>query len=265
HMVKILVAASLQYISSEVVNMGVMVPASEILAKAKEEGADMVGLSGLITPSLEEMAYVASEMQRDEYFRERKLPLLIGGATTSKVHTAVKIAPNYEGPVIYVPDASRSVGVATTLMAGQADDYLQKLASDYELVRERHPNRRQTPLMPLELARIHRPAIDWASYVPPRPKFIGRREFRNYDLAEIANFIDWTPFFQTWSLFGQCPAILDDKVVGEQARKLFADAQAMLKKIIEGRWLTASGVVAFYPANTVNHEDIEVYSDDSRS
>ncbi|NYT25783.1 methionine synthase [Alcaligenaceae bacterium] len=262
---KNIVTVVLQCNNFEVVNMGVMVPASEILAKAKEENADMVGLSGLITPSLEEMAYVASEMQRDEYFRERKLPLLIGGATTSKVHTAVKIAPNYEGPVIYVPDASRSVGVATSLMSEQADEFLEKLFSDYEVVRQRHANRRQTPLVSLEQARERRPAIDWAGYAPPRPKYLGRREFKNYDLAEVANYIDWTPFFQTWSLFGQYPAVLDDKVVGEQARKLFADAQVMLKKIIDGRWLTASGVVAFYPANTVNHEDIEIYTDESRS
>src|SRR5690606_15569702 len=205
------------------------------------------------------------EMQRDDYFRERKMPLLIGGATTSKVHTAVKIAPHYEGPVIYVPDASRSVGVATHLMSDQVEDFLAEVASDYEKVRERHANRPQTKLVSLEEARSKRPAIDWSSYNPPRPKFIGRREFRNYDLAEIANYIDWTPFFQTWSLFGQFPAILDDKKVGEQARKLYAEAQEMLKKIIEGRWLTASGVVAFYPANTVNHEDIEVYTDESRS
>ena len=262
---KNIVTVVLQCNNFEVVNMGVMVPASEILAKAKEVNADIVGLSGLITPSLEEMAYVASEMQRDAYFRERKMPLLIGGATTSKVHTAVKIAPHYEGPVIYVPDASRSVGVATSLMSEQSDEFLQKLAADYEKVRERHANRPQTRLVSLNQAREGRPAIDWSAYVPPKPKFIGRREFRNYDLAEIARFIDWTPFFQTWSLFGQFPAILDDKVVGEQARKLYADAQDMLRKIIEGRWLTASGVVAFYPANTVNHEDIAVYSDESRS
>src|SRR5690606_30474415 len=262
---KNIVGVVLQCNNFEVVNMGVMVPAAEILAKAKEENADMIGLSGLITPSLEEMAYVASEMQRDEYFRSRKMPLLIGGATTSKVHTAVKIAPNYEGPVIYVPDASRSVGVATSLMSDQVDTYLAEVAAEYDKVRERHAKRPQTRLVSLEEARKGRPAIDWANYTPPRPKFIGRREFRNYDLAEIARYIDWTPFFQTWSLFGQFPAILDDAKVGEQARKLYVDAQDMLRRIIEGRWLTANGVVAFYPANTVNHEDIEVYRDDSRS
>ncbi|WP_017524863.1 methionine synthase [Pusillimonas noertemannii] len=262
---KNIVTVVLQCNNFEVVNMGVMVPCADILAKAKEEKADIVGLSGLITPSLEEMAYVASEMQRDDYFLSRNMPLLVGGATTSRVHTAVKIAPNYEGPVIYVPDASRSVGVATSLMSDQCDAYLAEVAEEYELVRKRHANRKETPLVSLEDARAARPAIDWSAYVPPRPKFIGRRTFANYDLAEIARYIDWTPFFQTWSLFGQYPAILQDKVVGEQAAKVFEEGQAMLRKIIDGRWLTASGVVAFYPANTVNDEDIEVYSDESRS
>ncbi|MFC3337579.1 methionine synthase [Paracandidimonas soli] len=262
---KNIVSVVLQCNNFEVVNMGVMVPCAEILAKAKEENCDMVGLSGLITPSLEEMAYVASEMQRDEYFRSRRMPLLIGGATTSRVHTAVKIAPNYEGPVIYVPDASRSVGVATSLVSDQAQEYLDGIAQEYEQVRTRHANRKATPLVSLAEARAGKPAIDWSSYTPPRPKFLGRRTFKNYDLADIATFMDWTPFFQTWSLFGQFPAILDDKVVGEQARELYAEGQAMLKKIIEGRWLTANGVVAFYPANTVNDDDIEVYRDETRS
>ncbi|WP_397473925.1 methionine synthase [Pusillimonas sp.] len=262
---KNIVTVVLQCNNFEVVNMGVMVPCADILAKAKEEGADMVGLSGLITPSLEEMAYVASEMQRDDYFRSRNMPLLVGGATTSRVHTAVKIAPHYEGPVIYVPDASRSVGVATNLMSDSCDAYLAEVAEEYELVRKRHANRKETPLVSLEEARSGRPAIDWTNYVPPRPKFIGRRTFANYDLAEIARYIDWTPFFQTWSLFGQYPAILQDKIVGEQAVKLFEEGQAMLRKIIDGRWLKAGGVVAFYPANTVNDEDIEIYRDESRS
>ncbi len=262
---KNIVTVVLQCNNFEVVNMGVMVPAAEILARAKAENADIVGLSGLITPSLEEMAYVASEMQRDEYFRSRKTPLMIGGATTSRVHTAVKIAPHYDGPVIYVPDASRSVGVAQNLVSETASTYLEDLASEYEDVRRRHAARKSTPLLSLADARRARPAIDWAAYVPPRPKFIGRRAFKNYDLAEIAKFIDWTPFFQTWSLFGHYPAILDDKVVGEQARKVYADGVAMLKRVIDSRWLTASGVVAFYPANTVNDDDIEVYRDESRT
>ena len=262
---KNIVTVVLQCNNFDVENMGVMVPCDQILQKAKEVNADMVGLSGLITPSLEEMAYVASEMQRDDYFRERKIPLLVGGATTSRVHTAVKIAPNYEGPVIYVPDASRSVGVATALMSDEADEWLAKLEDEYELVRTRHASRKETPLVSLEDARAGRPAIDWANYTPPKPKFIGRRLFKNYDLAEIAKFIDWTPFFQSWSLFGKFPRILEDDVVGESARKLYEEGQEMLRKIIEGRWLTASGVVAFYPANTVNDDDIEIYTDESRS
>nr|WP_216666653.1 methionine synthase [Bordetella trematum] len=262
---KNIVSVVLQCNNFEVVNMGVMVPCAQILQKAKDENADIVGLSGLITPSLEEMAYVAAEMQRDPYFRERKIPLMIGGATTSRVHTAVKIAPNYEGPVIYVPDASRSVGVATSLMSDQAQAYLDELAQEYEDVRRRHANRKATPLISLQEAREARPQIDWAAYTPPRPKFIGRRTFKSYDLAEVARYIDWGPFFQTWSLFGPFPAILDDKVVGEQARKVFAEGQAMLKRIVEGRWLTANGVVGFYPANRVNDEDIEIYRDETRS
>ena len=262
---KNIVAVVMQCNNFEVVNMGVMVPCAEILAKAKEEKADIVGLSGLITPSLEEMAYVASEMQRDPYFREHNIPLMIGGATTSRVHTAVKIAPHYDGPVVYTADASRAVGVATQLVSDQADVFIRETAEEYEKVRERHANRKATPIIPLAEARKAKPQIDWQNYTPPKPKFIGRRTFKQYDLSEIEKFIDWTPFFQTWGLFGQFPAILDDKVVGEQARKLYEDGKAMLKKVIEGRWLTASGVVAFYPANTVNHEDIEVYKDESRT
>lgn len=261
---KNIVSVVLQCNNFEVVNMGVMVPCAQILEKAKEENADIVGLSGLITPSLEEMAYVASEMQRDEYFRSRKVPLMIGGATTSRVHTAVKIAPNYEGPVIYVPDASRSVGVATSLMSDQADAYLAELAEEYEdAPPPRQPQGHADPaagrgagLAPADrLGQLHAAA----------PQFIGRRTFKSYDLAEIAKYVDWGPFFQTWSLFGPYPAILEDKVVGEQARKVYADGQAMMKRIVEGRWLTANGVVGFYPANSVNDEDIEVYKDESRS
>ena len=262
---KNIVSVVLQCNNFEVVNMGVMVPCAKILETAKQEKVDIIGLSGLITPSLEEMAYVAAEMQRDDYFRERKMPLLIGGATTSRVHTAVKIAPHYDGPVIYVPDASRSVGVATNLVSDQSQAYLDEIKSEYDDVRRRHANRKATPLLPLSDARKTKPAIDWSAYTPPRPKFIGRRTFKNYDLADIARYIDWTPLFQTWSLFGQFPAILEDKVVGEQAKKVYEDAQAMLRKIIDNRWLTANGVVGFYPANSVNEEDIEIYTDETRS
>ena len=261
---KNIVTVVLQCNNFEVINMGVMVPAAEILNRAKAEQVDIIGLSGLITPSLEEMAYVASEMQRDEYFRSRKMPLMIGGATTSRVHTAVKIAPHYEGPVIYVPDASRSVGVAQNLVSETANNYLQELAVEYEDVRRRHANRQIAPLMSMLDARAAKPKLDWSAYQPPRPKFIGRRTFKNFDLSELARFIDWTPFFQTWSLFGQYPAILDDKIVGEQARKVHIDGLAMIKRIIDGRWLTANGVVSFYPANTVNDDDIEIYQDETR-
>ncbi len=262
---KNIVTVVLQCNNFEVINMGVMVPCAKILEKAKEVGADMVGLSGLITPSLEEMAYVASEMQRDDYFLSRNLPLLVGGATTSRVHTAVKIAPSYEGPVIYVPDASRSVQVATSLMSDHVGAYLKGVTEEYEQVRERHAHRKAQPMLTIGQARASRPAIDWAHYVPPRPKFIGRRTFKHYDLHEILKFLDWTPFFQSWGLMAQFPAILDDAVVGEQARKLHAEGQEMMRRIVEGRWLTANGVVAFYPANSVNDDDIEIYRDETRS
>ncbi|WP_370445803.1 methionine synthase [Limnohabitans sp. 2KL-17] len=262
---KNIVTVVLQCNNFEVVNMGVMVPCHEILAKAKAENADIIGLSGLITPSLEEMQYVASEMEKDPYFRERQMPLLIGGATCSRVHTAVKIAPNYSGPVMYVPDASRSVSVAQGLLSEQATKYIAELNADYIKVRELHANKKQTPLWTLAQARANKTPIDWAKAVPAAPKFIGRRVFKNFDLAEIAQYIDWGPFFQTWDLAGPYPAILDDEIVGEQARKVLADGQAMLQKIIDGRWLTANAVLGLYPANTVNDDDIALYTDASRS
>ena len=261
---KNIVTVVLQCNNFDVVNMGVMVPCHEILAKAREEGADIVGLSGLITPSLEEMQYVAGEMQKDEYFRTRGIPLLIGGATTSRVHTAVKIAPKYEGPVVYVPDASRSVGVAQNLLGESVDGYLQEVRADYERVRQMHANKKQQPLWPLAQARANKAPIAWTGYQPPVPKFIGRREFRNFDLNELVRFMDWGPFFQTWDLAGKFPAILDDEVVGEEARKVYADAQAMLRQIIEQKWLTANGVMGFWPANSVRDDDIELYADEQR-
>ncbi|PRF23119.1 methionine synthase [Burkholderia multivorans] len=263
---KNIVSVVLQCNNFEVVNMGVMVPCNEILAKAKVEGADIIGLSGLITPSLEEMAYVASEMQRDDYFRVKKIPLLIGGATTSRVHTAVKIAPNYEGPVVYVPDASRSVSVASSLLSDEgAAKYLDELKADYERIRDQHANRKAQPMVTLAEARANKTKIDWANYTPVKPKFIGRRVFRNYDLNELANFIDWGPFFQTWDLAGPYPAILNDEIVGESARRVFSDAKSMLARLIQGRWLTANGVIALLPANSVNDDDIEIYTDESRT
>jgi len=263
---KNIVTVVLQCNNFEVVNMGVMVPCQDILAKAKVEGADIIGLSGLITPSLEEMQHVASEMQRDDFFRVKKIPLLIGGATTSRVHTAVKIAPHYEGPVVYVPDASRSVGVCTDLLSDErAIRFLDELKADYERVRVQHANKKQTPLVPLAAARANKTPIEWTAYTPPKPKFIGRRVFKNYDLAELAQCIDWGPFFQTWELAGAFPQILKDEVVGSEAQRVFSDGKRMLQRLIEGRWLSASGVIGLWPANSVNDDDIEIYADESRS
>ena len=261
---KNIVTVVLQCNNFEVVNMGVMVPCHEILARAKVEGADIVGLSGLITPSLEEMQYVAAEMQKDDHFRIKKIPLLIGGATCSRVHTAVKIAPHYEGPVVYVPDASRSVSVAQSLLSDNAARYIDELNSDYDKVRTQHANKKQIPMWPLAKARANATRMDWSSYTPPVPKFIGRRLFKNFDLAELAQYIDWGPFFQTWDLAGPFPEILKDEVVGTEAVRVYADAKRMLQRLIEGRWLTASGVMGLYPANSVG-DDIEIYTDESRS
>ena len=262
---KNIVTVVLQCNNFEVINMGVMVPCHEILARAKVEGADIVGLSGLITPSLEEMQYVAGEMQKDEHFRIRKIPLMIGGATTSRVHTAVKIAPHYEGPVVYVPDASRSVGVAQSLLSDQATKYVAELNADYDKVRLQHANKKVTPMWPLAKARANKTPMDWSQHRPVKPKFLGRRVFKNFDLGEIAKYIDWGPFFQTWDLAGPFPAILKDEVVGTEAVRVYADGQRMLKRLIEGRWLTANGVIGLYPANTVNNDDIELYTDESRT
>ena len=260
---KNIVTVVLQCNNFDVVNMGVMVPAHEILARAKAENADIIGLSGLITPSLEEMQYVAAEMQKDDYFRLRKMPLLIGGATTSRVHTAVKIDPHYDGPVVYVPDASRSVSVAQGLLSEESATYLEALHADYTRVREQHANKKQTPMWSLEKARAN--ATKVTPYIPTEPKFIGRRVFKNFDLAEIATMIDWSPFFQTWDLAGAYPAILQDEIVGEQARKVLADAQSMLQKVVQGRWLTANAVVGLYPANRVDCDDIALFTDETRT
>jgi 5-methyltetrahydrofolate--homocysteine methyltransferase len=262
---KNIVTVVLQCNNFEVVNMGVMVACQDILAKAKVEGADLIGLSGLITPSLEEMQHVAAEMQRDDWFRIKKIPLLIGGATTSRVHTAVKIAPHYEGPVVYVPDASRSVSVCSELLSDdRAARYIEELNTDYERVRLQHANKKVVPLVTLAAARANKTRIDWAGYTPPKPNFIGRRVFRNYDLAELAACIDWAPFFQTWDLAGPFPEILRDPVVGDSATRVFSDGKRMLQRLIEGRWLTANGVVSLLPANTVDDDTIEIYADESR-
>jgi len=263
---KNIVTVVLQCNNYEVVNMGVMVPCQDILARAKVEGADIIGLSGLITPSLEEMQHVAAEMQRDDYFRVKKIPLLIGGATCSRVHTAVKISPHYEGPVVYVPDASRSVGVCTELLSDdRATRFIDELKADYDKLRELHANKKQAVLVTLAAARANKVRLDWAAYQPPVPKFIGRRLFKNYDLAELAQSIDWAPFFQTWDLAGPFPAILKDEVVGHEAQRVFSDGKRMLQRLIEGRWLTANAVLGLYPAAQVNDDDIEIYKDESRS
>ncbi len=260
---KNIVSVVLQCNNFEVVNMGVMVPCSEILATAKVESADIIGLSGLITPSLEEMAHVAREMQRDEHFRMMKIPLLIGGATTSRAHTAVKIAPHYDGPVIYVPDASRSVSVMQSLLTPeQRDAYIAEVANDYEKARAQHANKKGPAMLTLGAARANKAKLEFA---PVKPRFIGRRVLNNIDLVSIAQYIDWSPFFQTWDLAGTYPAILKDPLVGVAATKVYNEARKMLEKIINGRWLTANGVVALLPANRVNDDDIEIYTDETRS
>ncbi len=262
---KNIVAVVLQCNNFEVVNMGVMVPCQDILAKAKVEGADLVGLSGLITPSLEEMQQVAAEMQRDDWFRLKKIPLLIGGATTSRVHTAVKIAPHYEGPVVYVPDASRAVGVCSDLLSDERRAaYVAEVAADHERVRRLHAAKKTTPLVTLAAARANKTRIDWSTYAPPRPRFIGRREFHHQDLAELARYIDWTPFFQTWDLAGRFPDILRDDVVGAEATRVYDDAKRLLERIVKGRWLSANGIVGLWPANTVDDDTIELYADERR-
>jgi 5-methyltetrahydrofolate--homocysteine methyltransferase len=251
----------LQCNNFEVIDLGVMVPAQRILATATERGADIIGLSGLITPSLEEMAHVAHEMQRLGMTQ----PLLIGGATTSRVHTAVKIAPNYAGVTVYVPDASRAVGVASNLLSGELRSaYVALLAADYDKVRAQHAGKKGPALIALAAARANAFATDWAHYRPPVPTFIGRREFRNVDLAELARYIDWGPFFQAWELSGPYPAILEDPLVGEAARSVHGEGLAMLQKTIAGRWLTANGAVALLPANSVG-DDILLYADESRA
>ncbi|MBP8902454.1 MAG: methionine synthase, partial [Thiobacillaceae bacterium] len=241
----------------EVIDLGVMVPADKILNTARETGADIIGLSGLITPSLEEMSHLAAEMQRQGF----TVPLLIGGATTSLAHTAVKIDPNYAGPVVYVKDASRAVGVCTQLLSeGLRDDYVARLKADYAQTRERHlAQKRESKRVTLAEARDNKFKTDWSAYAPPRPNFLGTRVFREYDLADLAAIIDWTPFFHAWELHGRYPRILEDEVVGEEARKLFADAQAMLKRIIDEQWVEARAVIGLFPANTVEEDDIEIY------
>ena len=258
---KKIVGVVLQCNNFEIVDLGVMVPYEEILRRAREENVDIIGLSGLITPSLEEMTTVAKEMTRQGL----DVPLLIGGATTSKVHTAVKIAPAYSGPTVHVLDASRAVSVASSLTSERLrDSFVESLAAEYEQARTRHASRRRGPARPsIAVARAAAHKIDWSSQTPPRPAFLGLKSFDDVDLAELAGYIDWTPFFRTWELSGTYPRILEDKKVGEAARALFDDAKAMLEKIVAEKWLRARATVGFFAANAAG-DDVELYAGDNR-
>ncbi|MFH1816884.1 MAG: methionine synthase [Pseudomonadota bacterium] len=246
----------------DIVDLGVMVPAQKILDAAREHKADIIGLSGLITPSLEEMAHVAKEMQRQGF----TIPLLIGGATTSMAHTAVKIEPNYQHPVVYVKDASRAVGVCTQLLSNDLRSaFAADIKADYAKTRERHlKHKSDTVRLPLAEARANKFRIDWASYTPPVPKQPGVHVLKAYDLAKLADVIDWTPFFASWELHGKFPKILDDEVVGTEATKLYHDAKAMLQEMIAENWVEARAVFGLFPANSVNDDDIAIYVDESR-
>ena len=259
---KNIVGVVLQCNNFEVIDLGVMVPAQTILDKARELNADLIGLSGLITPSLDEMVHVAKEMQRQEF----TLPLMIGGATTSRAHTAVKIDPNYDHPVVHVKDASRAVGISTRLLnVEMKEELVQELKKEYDMVRERHKGRQsKTEWLTLDQARENKTPIDWSSYTPPVPKQPGIHVFEDYSLAELREYIDWTPFFIAWELAGKFPRILQDKSVGEEATKLYQDAQHMLDRIIEEKWFTARGVIGLFPANTIGDDDIEIYSSENR-
>jgi 5-methyltetrahydrofolate--homocysteine methyltransferase len=259
---KNIVAVVLQCNNYEVVNLGVMVPAQTILETARKENADAIGLSGLITPSLEEMAHIAREMEREGF----KLPLLIGGATTSRAHTAVKIAPNYSGPTVYVPDASRSVPVAQSLLSPEArEGYIASVRADYERVRAQHREKKGPgPLLALADARARGLKTDWSSYLPCAPKQLGVVALADYPVEKLVPYIDWGPLFQAWELSGPYPAILDDAKVGEAARKLHAEARAMLERMVREKWLRLDGVFGLFPAAQVNHDDIEIYRDATR-
>lgn len=248
----------------DIVDLGVMVSADKILKTAREENVDIIGLSGLITPSLDEMVHVAKEMQRLNFH----IPLLIGGATTSKTHTAVKVEPQYSNaPVVHVLDASRSVAVVSSLLTkNEADNqaFMNGVRQEYEQIRIQRAGRQSSKqYLSLSQARANKWHLDWENYTPPQPKFKGVKTFDNYPLEELSEYIDWTPFFQSWQLAGKFPAILEDEVVGVEAKKLYHDAQVMLRQIIDGKWLTARGVIGIFPANSVNNDDIAVYTPDS--
>ncbi|BBX60503.1 Methionine synthase [Mycobacterium shottsii] len=259
---KNIVGVVLQCNNYTVVDLGVMVPAEKILAAAREYDADIIGLSGLITPSLDEMVNFAAAMEREGM----QIPLLIGGATTSRAHTAVKVAPRRSGPVVWVKDASRSVPVAAALLDDkQRPGLLEATAADYAALRERHSQKNERPMLTLEKARANRTPIDWDGYTPPLPaQGLGVREFHDYDLAELREYIDWQPFFNAWEMKGRFPDILNNPATGEAARKLYNDAQEMLDTLIREKWLTANGVIGFFPANAVG-DDIEVYTDETRA
>ncbi|PCI33626.1 MAG: methionine synthase [Alphaproteobacteria bacterium] len=259
---KNIVGVVLQCNNYEIVDLGVMVSSDKILQTAIDEKVDIIGLSGLITPSLEEMAQVAGDMQRQGF----KIPVMIGGATTSKIHTAVKIAPHYDHPVIHVLDASRAVGVASNLLSETLkEDFVAKIADDYQEMRERHERgKKKKDRITIGDCRDNHFPVDWAGYTPPKPSFLGVKSFDDYDLGKLVDRIDWTPFFRTWELAGNYPKILTDDVVGETATSLFRDAEAMLKTIQDEKWLTARGVIGFWPANAVG-DDVALYTDDSRT
>ncbi|MFL5078617.1 MAG: methionine synthase, partial [Microvirga sp.] len=260
---KNIVGVVLQCNNYEVIDLGVMVPARKILETARRENANIIGLSGLITPSLDEMVHVAGEMEREGF----DLPLLIGGATTSRVHTAVKIHPHYaRGQAVYVTDASRAVGVVSSLLSPEAKGpYVETIRAEYRKVADAHArSEADKQRLPLAKARANRMKIDWAAYEPPKPTFTGTRVFRTYDVAELVPYIDWTPFFQTWELKGRFPAILEDEKQGAAARQLYEDAQDMLRQIVEERWFNPKAIIGFWPANAVG-DDIRLYTGESRS
>ncbi len=259
---KNIVGVVLQCNNYEILDLGVMVSAETILKTAKEENCDIIGLSGLITPSLDEMVYMASEMQRQGF----ELPLMIGGATTSKIHAAVKIDPEYHGPMVYVADASRAVGVAGELLSPERkEQYAKDIKTDYAQMRVKHAARQTARnLISLEDARANAIKTDWANAVITKPTFLGTKVFDDYPLAQLVETIDWTPFFQSWELAGRYPKILDDEIVGEQARELFADAKAMLKKIVDEKWLKAKAVIGFYPANATQ-DDVEISDENGQN
>jgi 5-methyltetrahydrofolate--homocysteine methyltransferase len=260
---KNIVGVVLQCNNFDVIDLGVMVPCERILETARREGADMIGLSGLITPSLDEMVHVAKEMQRQGFNQ----PLLIGGATTSPAHTSVKIDPQYEGPVLYVKDASRSVGICQQLQAASTRaEYTAKVKEEHAARRTQHQGKKtKSPQLTIAQARANRFQGGWDTYTPPVPRFLGIRTFDDFSLEDLTRYIDWMPFFNAWEFAGKFPDILTDPVIGDQASTLYADARRMLKQIVRERWLTARAVFGLFPANSVDDDDVEIYTDESRT